>query len=498
MDNNNKASIFTCIAILLIFAKAADKFADIYNSNDIMRFFTDKTIEYGEETVENKIDEVYDTLYKDDKTTGEAEKNKLIQKITEFLNNIKGLQDDFYQFVVGTNEISPDTSGLLDRKIKSLNYGTQIDITQLEKAIDSIEELTEKQKSDLAAFCKPLLEGIDYNGKHINGLGITQVAAIAGNAWRECNFNPADHTITGINEYHGMINLSNERFAGLQKYVDEKNKTNNTKVDWTDPKTQGEYVLVELFGDSVEYWAGGEGDRKAFLDSNDVQEATTIFFVSTKMGIVFRGQGIAEIKGIYPTWDVNTGWDMAEKVNNALQQIIVIKSQSDSTEPVQFKTYKFTDKQLQGIANVCVREQGNGNYAGIVAEASLMANLFELSYNGTYNKKIEAEGFYEFIRFCDWFGSVKYDTPGVMDTGISKEGENVKATEKEVELVRMVLEEGYRTLPLSVIEHVSLNSIDYILVDGEKRDKNDKSNYISFITEIYQAMRRTLDIYFVP
>ena len=85
-----------------------------------------------------------------------------------------------------------------------------------------------------------------------------------------------------------------------------------------------------------------------------------------------------------------------------------------------------------------------------------------------------------------------------MDTGISKEGENVTATEKEVELVRMVLEGGYRTLPLSVVEHVSLNSIDYILVDGEKRDKNDKSNYISFLTEIYQAMRRTLDIYFVP
>ena len=189
---------------------------------------------------------------------------------------------------------------------------------------------------------------------------------------------------------------------------------------------------------------------------------------------------------------------MAEKVNNALQQIIVIKSQSDSTEPVQFKTYKFTDKQLQGIANVCVREQGNGNYAGIVAEASLMANQFELDHNGTYNGKTGAEGLYTYVRNDSWFGSVKYDTPGVMDTGISKEGENVKATEKEVELVRMVLEEGYRTLPLSVVDHVSLNSIDYILVDGEKRDKNDKSNYISFLTEIYQAMRRTLDIYSVP
>ena len=121
----------------------------------------------------------------------------------------------------------------------------------LNQKIDSIEELTAKQKSDLAAFCKPLLEGIDYNGKHIDGLNIVQIAGIAGNAWRECNFNPADHTVTGINEYHGMINLSNERFAGLQKYVDEKNKANNTKVDWTDPKTQGEYILVELFGDSV-------------------------------------------------------------------------------------------------------------------------------------------------------------------------------------------------------------------------------------------------------
>ena len=46
----------------------------------------------------------------------------------------------------------------------------------------------------------------------------------------------------------------------------------------------------------------------------------------------------------------------------------------------KFPTYKLTDKQIRGIANIVLHEQGT--VAGQYAEASQIANLCELRYKG--------------------------------------------------------------------------------------------------------------------
>ena len=144
------------------------------------------------------------------------------------------------------------------------------------------------------------------------------------------------------------------------------------------------------------------------------------------------------------------------------------------------QTYNLSDSQLIGIANACACEQGTA--VGSAAEASLMANRFELfgSSHGT-----GADGLINYIANSGWWykgcAQKVYNTTG--------------AKEEIVAAVEDVLVNGNRTLALYVDEHdcISCGSKGYDII---KLDNNgtiitdsaglkDRSNYIQDQTIIY-------------
>ena len=149
-----------------------------------------------------------------------------------------------------------------------------------------------------------LKNGVDYNGKHINGLNNMQIAAILGNIARESSTNPSTIAPAG---YKGLIQWSTGRFAGLEAYAKSKGK------DWTDLQTQSEYILIELFGDNTEYWNGGKSARDKFLNATTVREATKIFLVTTEMGRAYNGESDEVVQSWYPSWDLDAGYTAAEE-----------------------------------------------------------------------------------------------------------------------------------------------------------------------------------------
>lgn len=138
----------------------------------------------------------------------------------------------------------------------------------------------------------------------------------------------------------------------------------------------------------------------------------------------------------------------------------------------EFTKYDLTDDELKQIASICVREQGS-SIAGVAAEASLIANIYEMGNRGF--KTLPS-----FVRNCGWWGS--------------KAGECMderNCTSEQLAAVRTVLNDGKRTLPKYVNEHDWLKEdIDYVIVDGKHKDKYDRSNYIQHKTKIHQDPSR--------
>ena len=140
--------------------------------------------------------------------------------------------------------------------------------------------------------------------------------------------------------------------------------------------------------------------------------------------------------------------------------------------------YKLTEAQYKGIAKVCQREQGT--VAGAAAEASLMANRFELykKKNGTGTE------LYNYIRNNGWWGS-----PGRTMDNWRNVNSNIANAVKDV------LVNGKRTLPQQVDEHDCIDCGSYgydvvkIKVNGRvitnKSELKKRSNYISGKTVIY-------------
>ena len=110
--------------------------------------------------------------------------------------------------------------------------------------------------------------------------------------------------------------------------------------------------------------------------------------------------------------------------------------------------YSLTALQLKKITRLCDQEQGS--VAGCAAEASLMANLYELVGKKKY------KSLYDYVRNGGWF----YRAPYYMDNG--------SATQKEIDAVMDVLKNGNRTEPLFVDEHDCFGDLLYIIVNGKK------------------------------
>ena len=128
-----------------------------------------------------------------------------------------------------------------------------------------------------------------------------------------------------------------------------------------------------------------------------------------------------------------------------------------------FQKYELTEDQLIQIASLCAQEQGHSNPKGAAAEASLMANKFEVQgaeYSAKYSNS--ADALYHYVREVGWWAKAAYH----MDK------RNVKP--EIVEAVRDVLVNGNRTLPKYVNSHDCPNcgpkDGHYICPNGKRGD----------------------------
>jgi len=154
--------------------------------------------------------------------------------------------------------------------------------------------------------------------------------------------------------------------------------------------------------------------------------------------------------------------------------------------------YDLTESQLKSIAMLCQREQSSA--IGAAAEASLMANRFEL-YGSKFGSG--ATGLYNYIRNSGWWASSKNHMDNV--SGL---------TSSVLSAVRDVLVSGKRTLPKYVDEHdcIYCGSYGYdivkIITDGNiitaKNELVDHSNYIKDRTIIYNKYGAVYTFYTFP
>lgn len=142
--------------------------------------------------------------------------------------------------------------------------------------------------------------------------------------------------------------------------------------------------------------------------------------------------------------------------------------------------YQLTDAQLRGLAMICQREQGT--VIGAKAEASLIANRFEL-YGSKYGT--EGAGLYNYVASSGWFGG-----------GASSYMANTSGLRSDIlGAVKEVLVLGKRTLDPYVDEHDCIDCGSYgfdiikIITDGTTITDHsgllNHENYTEYVTKIY-------------
>ena len=147
----------------------------------------------------------------------------------------------------------------------------------------------------------------------------------------------------------------------------------------------------------------------------------------------------------------------------------------------EFPKYNLTEDQLKAIASQAYHEQGTPK--GAAAEASLMANRFEL-YGSSFGTG--ADGLYSYVRDSGWFAHSKSN----MDS--------YDAPDEVVEAVRDVLVNGKRTLPAYVDEHDWINDLTSVTTDGKAINKSNRDSYEQHKTIIKNVYGGTYTFYSFP
>ena len=160
-----------------------------------------------------------------------------------------------------------------------------------------------------------------------------------------------------------------------------------------------------------------------------------------------------------------------------------------------FSKYAASDENVLQIARLAYREQGS--VEGAAAEASLLANLFELR-GSSYGTGVE--GLINYAKNSGWFGD---DAASTMASG--------SVPDEVVAAVRKVIVEGKRTLPSYVDEHDCwyCNDRDFcsdgkkgdicsVKNDGKSEKIDDRSVYKQDVTKIHNVYGSTYTFYTFP
>ncbi len=152
---------------------------------------------------------------------------------------------------------------------------------------------------------------------------------------------------------------------------------------------------------------------------------------------------------------------------------------SETTEKATNSSYEvyqnLTDEQLRGIANQCAHEQGDA--AGIAAEASLMANRYELYGKGSYNNIAD------YVRDSTWWARSE-----------SNFANSSEVSDENLAIVKDVLVNGNRTLPDYIDEHDCESDLSSISTG----DINSRSDYVQSETQINNKYGASYTFYSFP
>lgn len=155
---------------------------------------------------------------------------------------------------------------------------------------------------------------------------------------------------------------------------------------------------------------------------------------------------------------------------------------SSNTQPVSgtgnFIKYSLSESQLNALTALAIHEQGTAK--GAAAEASLMANRFEL-YGSKYGSG--ADGLVNYVKNSGWFA---HASRNMSDTGV--------ITESAKQAVRSVLIDGKRTLPGYIDEHDCFSDISSISTGSV----NDRNAYKQFVTKIHNKYGSNYTFYSFP
>lgn len=140
-----------------------------------------------------------------------------------------------------------------------------------------------------------------------------------------------------------------------------------------------------------------------------------------------------------------------------------------------------TETQIKQIASLCQQEQGATK--GAAAEASLMANKFDVA-----GKKwgTGGAGLYNYIRNSGWWAHA----PVFMD--------KQNARKEVVEAVRAVLVNGKRTLPKYIDEHDCISDISSATNKGQAINANTRSEYKQYVTKLKNRYKAKYTFYCFP
>ena len=199
-----------------------------------------------------------------------------------------------------------------------------------------------------------------------------------------------------------------------------------------------------------------------------------------------------------------------EFLNEFVEKKYFLSADSDATALMSknssnyFQKYTLTEDQLLQIASLCAQEQGHNNPKGAAAEASLMANKYEVEGAKFANQySSNGEALYHFVRDNIWWSNA------------AKYMDRRDANQKIIDAVKDVLVNGNRTLPKYVNSHdcydcnrkntcpsgINGDICELIVGDITFKDKvgvTNKTNYIPHKTIVKNVYGSTATFYSFP
>ena len=149
-------------------------------------------------------------------------------------------------------------------------------------------------------------------------------------------------------------------------------------------------------------------------------------------------------------------------------------------DKADFKSYDLSDEELLQLARLCAQEQGSNNPNGILWEASLIANKYELS-GGKGDDGKQYNNIVDYAKYCGWWEK----SEDVMNG--SEDHKNGNPVNKEtIALVKEVFNNKRRVLPKYIDEHDLINDLSDVRTNNVSINKENYKEYIPYKTDCIQ------------